>query len=65
MSKKFSRFLFLLLPFTLLTAACSDDLTDVSQGGVQTRVAPLKGFTLLLTDAPGDVKAAVVASSIR
>jgi hypothetical protein len=61
MLKKFSRFLFLLLPLTVLTGACSDDITDASQnGGVQTRVAPEKGLTLLLTDAPGDFKAAVV-----
>jgi hypothetical protein len=60
MLKKFSRFRFLLLPLAVLAAACSD-VTDVSQNTGQTqRVAPEKGFTLLLTDAPGDFKAAVV-----
>ena len=61
MLKTFSRFWFLALPLTLLAGACSDRVTDVSQDSGQTqRVAPEKGFTLLLTDAPGDFKAAVV-----
>ena len=62
MFQKLSRFLFLLLPLALLATACSDDTTSVSNdgNGEVTRVAPAKGFTLLLTDAPGDVEAAVV-----
>ena len=60
MLKQFRFFPLLLLPLTLFSAACSDDVTDVSQNQATTRVAPEKGFTLLLTDAPGDFKAAVV-----
>jgi hypothetical protein len=64
MLTKFSRFLFLLLPLTVLTACSEDNITQANQNdgppATQTRVAPEKGFTLLLTDAPGDFKAAVV-----
>jgi hypothetical protein len=61
MYQKFSRFLFLLLPVALLTSACaSDDITAPSDGSEVLRIAPEKGFTLLLTDAPGDFVAAVV-----
>ena len=61
MFQKLNRFLFLFLPLALITTACSDT-TGVpdDDNGVVTRIAPEKGFTLLLTDAPGDFEAAVV-----
>ena len=61
MFQKLNRFLFLLLPLALVTTACSDDSTGPSNdGNATTPIAPAKGFTLLLTDAPGDFISAVV-----
>jgi len=55
-----SRLLSLLLPFALLACEDSPSVTGPDEPGNQGGFGTGRGFTLLLTDAPGDFLAAVV-----
>ncbi len=59
--RRFSRLATLVL--ALGVVACSDNVTSPKHNQQTTRIGTGSGFTLLLTDAPGDFKSAVVTIS--